>query len=199
MRTLIFDTETTGKADHKSKQWEHQPHPVSLACELFHEGESKGLISVMINAGVEIPTEASNIHKITNEHIQRYGVSMRYAIGGFVSMLMQADRIVAHNIDFDIIVMEAAIYRTLQGEKQQELLSLFRALPRICTMRSSTDILKLPGKYGYKWPTLEEAYKALVNEHGFEEAHTALGDIRACKAVLDSLELQGAKLVGGLR
>ena len=65
-------------------------------------------------------------------------------------------------------------------------------------MLSSMPVLKLPGRYGnYKWPKLEEAYKFLVDPAGFEDAHDALVDVKACAAVLDALEEMGAPLVAG--
>ncbi len=50
---------------------------------------------------------------------------------------------------------------------------------RRCTMQSTTDFCRLPGPYGYKWPTLNELHVKLFRE-SFSGAHRALVDVRAC-------------------
>ena len=62
--------------------------------------------------------------------------------------------------------------------------------PTVCTMKSSTDFCKLPGKYGYKWPTLQELYKILFGE-GFGNAHNSLSDIQATKKCYFKLKALG--------
>ena len=49
---------------------------------------------------------------------------------------------------------------------------------RLCTMEKSTQYCKLPGTYGYKWPSLSELHNILFCE-GFEDAHNAAGDVNA--------------------
>ncbi len=195
MRTLIFDTETTGIVNFKSKKHDDQPHPVQLACELIDEEKTVGLFSVIINPDVPIPDNATAIHGITNEMTELYGLSQRAATGLFINFLIRCDRIVGHNIDFDIVITEAMIYRT--GVDFD--LDRYRKIPRVCTMKSTTDVCKLPGKYGHKWPQLNEAYRYLVSPEGMKDAHDALADVKACKAILFALEKQGLKLVGGAK
>ena len=57
-------------------------------------------------------------------------------------------------------------------------------------MMASSFVLKLPGRFGnsYKWPKLSEAYETLVDEEGFEGAHDAMADVRACRAVYYKLK-----------
>jgi DNA polymerase-3 subunit epsilon len=45
-------------------------------------------------------------------------------------------------------------------------------------MQKSTDYCKLPGRYGYKWPTLSELHITLFGKD-FEDAHNAMGDVIA--------------------
>ena len=45
-------------------------------------------------------------------------------------------------------------------------------------MKLATDYCKIPGMYGYKWPSLSELHIKLFNED-FEEAHDASADISA--------------------
>ena len=49
---------------------------------------------------------------------------------------------------------------------------------KICTMKIGTDVCKIPGPYGFKWPKLEELYRHLFGEN-FIGAHDALSDCQA--------------------
>lgn len=193
MKTLIFDTETTGIVNFKTPDHTKQPFPVQLACILVQDDRIMNMVSVIVTPGVEIPDEASKVHGITKETADTLGLSLRAATGIFLNFLNKADRIVGHNIDFDLVITEAMIYRTLADYDMDK----YREKPRVCTMLSAKDQCKLPGKYGYKWPTLEEAYKILVNPKGFEGAHDALSDVMACWHVLRALEAKGLPLLRG--
>lgn len=195
MRTLIFDTETTGMVNHKSPNHTIQPYPVQLACALIHDDKIQSMVSIIIDPGVPIEEGAAGVHGITNEIAEHVGMSMKAATGLFINFLNKADRIVGHNLDFDLIITEAMIVRTLANYD----LDRFRQIPRVCTMLSSTDVCKIPGKYGFKWPKLDEAYKALVDPKGFSGAHDALMDVMACWKVLQKLEERKLPLLRGKR
>ena len=57
----------------------------------------------------------------------------------------------------------------------------------ICTMLSSVDYCALPGRYGYKWPSLSELHIKLFNKD-FENAHDAMSDISATADCFFELE-----------
>ena len=59
-------------------------------------------------------------------------------------------------------------------------------------MLSATDYCQLPGRYGFKWPTLQELHSTLFNE-SFDGAHDALSDVRACARCF--FELKFRKIV----
>lgn len=196
MVNLIFDTETTGLVNHKSPDHTIQPYPVQLACLLTENGKVLNMASVLVNPGVPIEKGAAEVHKITDELVQKSGLSLKAATGLFINFLNMADRIVAHNSDFDIIVTEAMILRTLADFD----IDRYREKPRVCTMHSTTSICKIPGKFGkYKWPKLDEAYRKLVDPRGFSGAHDALQDVLACWKVLQKLEEKGLPLLKGSR
>lgn len=45
-----------------------------------------------------------------------------------------------------------------------------------CPMKLSTNICKLPGRSGYKWPKVEEAYKHFFPEESYIEKHRGADD-----------------------
>ena len=72
---------------------------------------------------------------------------------------------IAHNLEFDEKVLGAEYLRA-------GLPDPLARMDRLCTMRASTDHCKLPGRRGYKWPTLEELHRHLFDEP-IEGSHDA--------------------------
>ena len=121
--------------------------------------------------GFTIPDEAASIHGITTEMARRDGILLVEALVEFAAALEQAKTVVAHNVGYDRPVIEAEFIRA--GMKcylgRKEL---------ICTKDSSTNYCALPGRYGYKWPTLDELHRKLFDA-SMGAAHNALVDVRA--------------------
>ena len=184
---LFFDTETTGKYDFKASHTApQQPYLVQLAMILDDlEGNTIEEYETIIRvAEVNIPVSAAEIHGITTAIANAQGIDAKDALDKFDDFWQKSNRIVAHNIEFDKKVMKTAYHRAgMEG--------LFGITPTYCTMHHSTDVLKLPGRYGNKWPKLEEAYRVLVDVEGFEGAHNALNDVRACRDVYYALRKLG--------
>lgn len=191
MRTLVFDTETTGKANFKG-ELHSQPYIVQLAAILFEDRREVAHFSAITipefrGERCKVPAEATAVHGVTEELIDSVGIPYSVALPMFNNLAKRADRLVAHNTEFDDLMIRAAYARI--AAPQQVLWDL----PKVCTMRSSESVLKLPGKYGYKWPSLAEAHQHFTGE-GFEGAHDAMVDVRACARVLFGLEDAGHKL-----
>ena len=68
--------------------------------------------------------------------------------------------------------------------------SNFERLPKICTMKSSTKYCRIPGNYGYKWPTLSDLHINLFG-NDFEGAHDAFADIDATEKCFWELKRRG--------
>ncbi len=189
MNALIFDTETTGMVQWKEPP-EHpgQPDLVQLAMLLVDRDDwsiqCRASLLVQLADGVKIEPEAEATHGISAEMCARFGVAPLVAVSLFNQFCMRADVIVAHNISFDETVMRTALHRL--GNKPNRM----EGKPLVCTKEATTDILKLPGKYGYKWPTLAEAYRHYTGLE-IENAHDALVDTLACLEVYRALVSEG--------
>lgn len=189
---LIFDTETTGKVDFKRPPSDPvQPDLVQLGMVLVDTSTwdirfSSSLL-VHLRKGVAIESGAQATHGISEVDCHTYGVHPDTAAQLFNDVSKRADVVVAHNISFDRVVMEAALHRS--DLDSSNIPSLKR---QICTMKSTTDLLKMPGKFGssYKWPTLAEAYKYVANKE-LEGGHDALVDSMACLRVFRYLVEEG--------
>lgn len=164
------------KAPHDAPQ---QPHLVQLGALLCEdEGHEVASIDLIVRPeGWIIPPEVSNIHGITTEMAKKVGVPLGIALSIFDHLMNLADTLVAHNIQFDRRVMRAAYSR---------IADTFTPPEEFCTMTASTPICRIPGPRGWKWPKLVEAHQHFFGE-GFEKAHSAMADVRACKRVYYAL------------
>ena len=181
--TLVFDTETTGKADFNAPvDAPHQPRIVQLGAILFDD--KKKIVSelnvVLKPDNWTIPKEAFNIHGFTTEYCEKYGLPERVGLGLFDHLLSKAEILVAHNISFDLILIKGAYKRHGQT---------FPEVKTFCTMTTMTPICKLPGGRNgeYKWPQLKEAYWHAFSEM-FASAHDAMADVRACARIYHWLQ-----------
>ncbi|MEE3326577.1 MAG: 3'-5' exonuclease [Myxococcota bacterium] len=184
-KILVFDTETTGMVAWKTPdEAETQPHLVQLGMLLVDTLSWKALSRhsclVQLPDGVVMDPGALQAHGIDEDHCRTFGIPARVACELFCATVRQADLVVAHNLRFDRIVMEAACQR--DGVE----IDWVSEVPGYCTMESSTPIVRLPGKKGHKWPTLAEAYAHFTGEtlHG---AHDALVDAEACLAIYQAI------------
>ncbi len=164
-RILTWDTETTGFND---------PHIVQLACILTKGDRELASLNVMIKPdNWQVEEGAFKVHGISTEEAAEFGIPIYSAIWAFNELCEQADLITAHNAAFDT--------RITHGEFNR-LGKVWTPPPVRCTMLATTNICKIAGRRGWKWPTLAEAHQHFFGE-GFDGAHDALVDVRACHKI----------------
>ena len=211
---LVFDTETTGMVDSaKPSSDPSQPHVVQLGMILVDTGNWKRRLMqcsflVQLSGPNAIMNErAQQVHGISADDCAQFGIPPALAAQIFWDTAQRADILVAHNLPFDAKVMEAAMHRHLGVTANYSLSDSTLVIPpqpqqqRLCTMRLSTPILKLPpnrpGRRGYKYPSLQETYSYFfageeTHDSGkLENAHDALADAEACLAVFQRLVESG--------
>ncbi len=171
---LFFDTETTGLP----RNWKapitdlnNWPRLVQLAFLYYDENGNKisGGDYIIKPEGFTIPTDVSRIHGITTDRAIRDGKPLTTALQDFHSLIIEAEVLVAHNMNFDEKIVGAEFLR----------LGMKNPIPskrKICTMQSTTTFCALKGPYGFKWPKLSELHYKLFRA-GFDEAHNAAIDI----------------------
>jgi DNA polymerase-3 subunit epsilon len=173
---LFFDTETTGfPQDWKApvSDTNNWPRIVQIAWVLSSQddGQLESKDFIIKPEGFTIPKESSDVHGISTEQAYEEGKDLLDVLTEFDKDLRNSTRLVAHNISFDEKVLGAEFIR--KGIEND-----FFEKRRLCTMQKSTDYCKLPGRYGYKWPTLSELHITLFGKD-FEDAHNAMGDVIA--------------------
>ena len=138
--------------------------------------------------GFLIPEDATAVHGITTEQALQEGIPLQSALVEFMSDLNCSELIVGHNIDYDINIVGAELYRL-----NMEYNDLVKK-NKICTMKKSVDYCAIPNPNayygGYKWPKLEELYRKLFN-CDILGAHDALIDIQATKKCYFELKKKG--------
>jgi len=174
---LFFDTETTGRPRQYRApvtDLDNWPRLVQLAWVLTDaEGtELEAEEHIIRPDGFDIPDDAARVHGISTIRARAEGVEIGGVLLAFTAAIDRADTLVAHNMSFDEPVMGAEFLRAGLGNPVP-------IRPRVCTMEGSTEFCRLPGRYGYKWPTLDELHRTLF-ETPVDGAHQALVDVRAC-------------------
>jgi DNA polymerase III epsilon subunit-like protein len=187
---FFFDTETTGvPLNYKapSSDTNNWPRLVQLAWILTDEEGNRIHTGNLIVKPEDfiIPTDATRVHGITTQRAKEEGVPLAEVIEQFNADLDVANYIVGHNVDFDKKIVGAEMIRL--GMKD-----IMDSKKSYCTMQSSIDFCKIPGKYGYKYPKLQELYKKLFGSE-FDNAHDALSDIEATEKCF--WELRKRKLI----
>jgi len=175
---LIFDTETTGlpKRDNAPvSEVDNWPRVVQIAWQLHNDsGDIAEHHNLLIQPdGFEIPYAAEKIHGISTEKATRFGLPLEEALNQFDKSVSKSTVLIGHNISFDMNALGAEFIR-------KGVTTTFLEKKQVCTMRSSTELMKLPGGRGgkYKPPKLMELYEFLFEEQ-FMEAHNAAADVEA--------------------
>lgn len=173
---IFFDTETTGvPRNYKAPYTDTDNWPRLVQFSWLVGGENKSIIReedhIIKPVGFVIPNDSSKVHGITTEKALSSGEDLRTIMMKFISDVGKAKYIVGHNVSFDINVVRCECVRL--GLKDP-----FENKSIICTMLSTVDYCKIPNRYGYKWPKLDELHRKLFGK-SFENAHNSLADIRA--------------------
>jgi DNA polymerase III subunit epsilon len=184
---LFFDTETTGiPKNYKApvsdlKNW---PRLVQIAWLVTDENgaEISSAEHIVKPNGFAIPSDAAKIHGITTDIALARGVDIKIVLDAIVKDIGSAATLIAHNIAFDEKILGAELLRAGYS-------NCVEGKARRCTMQSATDFCRLPGPYGFKWPTLNELHLKLFRE-SFSGAHRALVDVRASAKCYFELQRQ---------
>lgn len=173
MNRLYFDTETTGLVQHKlPNHHPTQPFLVQLAGAVVSPKDKiLTTFDILVRPDgrySEMPQRAYETHGFSYAQAQEEGIGIRETLEIFSLLSSTCDVGICHNKAFDVKLMEIEYERHDIGHSMPEE---FR-----CTMLESTDYCEIPGRYGFKWPTLQELHTVLFGT-GFEDAHNAMVDI----------------------
>ncbi|MFU8896736.1 MAG: 3'-5' exonuclease [Gammaproteobacteria bacterium] len=184
---LFFDVETTGLPSRRGATYREVdvwPRIVSISWALASEPDQvvAHRSAIIRPDGFTIPWGAERVHGISTEMALRSGRRLDEVLEELAADCAThvPFRLVAHNMDFDRNVLFAELVRAGRTPPAPKLLRVLAGLPTFCTMLSSVNVCRLPGRYGdYKWPKLEELHQHLFGTT-FAGAHDAAADVLAC-------------------
>ncbi len=185
---LIIDSETTGLP----RNWkapltdlENWPRVIQMAWSLFDCADRpiESAVHLIRPDGFLIPEGAQRIHGISTERAMAEGRELAAVLKEFANAAARSGFIIAHNVKFDEGVITAEYLR-------RNLPSPFTGKRRICTMILGTELCRIQGPHGYKWPTLSQLHRELF-QTGYEEAHDAGADVAACAKCFFELKRRG--------
>ena len=196
---LFFDTETTG-----IRKNGFVPRVVQIGALLTDDqGKTLAELNVLLKPeGFDhVPVEAANVHGFSYDLINTAGIDRSVGLVTFFELVDLADTLVAHNIEYDLDLMNIEIQERVN---KSDPMTVFwkEALDKpehFCTMINSRDTLKMPlsdaqarffrdtgNDQKFKNPRLVEAYRHFFHKD-FEGAHDAMADVRACRDVFFEL------------
>lgn len=174
---LFFDTETADlprRWDAPASDLGNWPRIVQVAwVACSAEGQpDPPQVHLIRPDGFGISQSARQVHGFSTEYATAHGVPLRPVLEQFVAAVQSAKVLVAHNIEFDARVVGAELLRAGLPD------GLARKQKR-CTMKESVEFCRLPGRKGFKWPSLSELHQKLFGQP-VTGAHDAAADCLAC-------------------
>lgn len=173
MKILVFDFETTGLIPPtpfllcRPEICEEMPHAVQFAFSMLDtSAENANVVNFNFYLKVPVPIENAQIHGVTKA-MSDEGRDFAEAFAVFLELYETCDKLVAHNIDFDVRVLRIECFRRDINFKVDD-----RKL--YCTMLEGAKI------WGHKkWPKLVELYNHFYGE-SLASLHDASVDVKAC-------------------
>ena len=195
MRTLVFDSETTGlsKTQIISPSTIHLwPHVVQFSYIVF-DTESNKIVKIKdsiikVPDGFIITEENAKIHGITTEISLAKGTSLLPVLEEFFADFDSADHIVGHNVSFDINMIKAELQRLIMNSSDKKiedyLTTINTSTKFYCTMQETIELcaIELKDKYGRsykKFPKLVELYQKMFGVTP-KNLHNSLNDVIVC-------------------
>ena len=182
MTTLCFDTETTGlpRFDLPADD-SRQPRICSVAMVLLADAKPLQTYYWYVRPdGWTVPDEVAAIHGLSNAKLTEDGIPIREVLEKFCVVHDLADQIMGYNCSFDLKLLRGELRRCAMNDR-------YGAKPVRDIMKECTDVCRLPGKRGYKWPKLSEAVNIMLGrEH--VGAHDAMADVCATIDLASALD-----------
>ena len=174
MKILVFDVETTGlpkKRRAALDDFDNWPYIVQLSWVVYDviDGGIESIDDSIIRLpeNIDIPSESTLVHGISNEIMIKEGKDLKIELIYFLTDCANSDLLVAHNIEFDETIISVECLRYFYNNSFKDIKT-----PRYCTMRKSIKRYK-------KWLKLELLHEKLF-EQKLQNLHNSLNDVYVC-------------------
>jgi DNA polymerase-3 subunit alpha len=187
MKVFIFDTETTGLPEMLARRQYYHPSNflqydnariIEIAYTIVDQTtdddgkinfESLTTYRSLVKFD-EVNIKNSHIHGITTQMVKEGGISTEEMLNELEKDLQLVDRIVAHNVSFDMHILLSECHR----HNRTDLIRKLTDTEQKCTMASG----KLYMDY-MKNPKLTELFEFMFH-YEFKNQHSASSDCNAC-------------------
>lgn len=201
---MVFDVETTGLLPKSFKSYrtplDKNPYIIQLSYIIYDTISNQIIFRyneyIRIPDSIEIPEIVVNLTGITKEKCLEQGVLIEDALTAFYRDMHLCNKIIAHNYQFDHIVLQAEFKRYMYLESFRNSCPnaaiLFswdylksQKIRSVCTMSLGTGVCKIPNpRFSiaskiYKWPKLSELHQFLFG-YVPDNLHDANVDVEAC-------------------
>lgn len=178
MKIAVIDIETTGFLNGGGTIVE-----VAIIELDLDNGNTKVLLNYVVHEDSITLSKLENSWIIANSDLTieqvKYSINLKQIIN-IINIIVSNYSVTAFNRIFDIGFLES------RNVKFKDLYP--------CPMLELTPIMKLPNKNkrsGYKWPSVEEAYKYFFPNEEYKEKHRACDDaLHECKIIYELYKLQ---------
>jgi len=181
MKVVCFDTETTWFFSKDAPIWK-QPFIIQRWQTCFDTLVFKGdddffeKIDQLFRPNCSIPKDSTAVHWISDEMVKDAPVFHWFLEDVVIPTFDSADLIVAHNTYFDMNMLFIEAQRT--GDKRIIDKVLWYKSKVFCTMKNTTNLVKISWPMWFKRPKLQELHKHCFWTM-FEDAHNAFADVEA--------------------
>jgi len=189
MKVIVFDTETTGLPitkgfnnyySYKDLDKYNSSRLLSICWQVYDNTtfiSSNYFIIKPVDFTIDNKSKSCEINGITQEMALEKGIDINEVFTKLFNDLINTDRLVAHNINFDVNIILSELYRN----NKNNIIDLLLSKSLYCTMINGKNIAKIKFKNSnnIKLPKLVELYKHYFNTE-FENAHNAEVDVTAC-------------------
>lgn len=175
-KVLVFDTETTGIPNKNTNDLSKQPYITQISFVIYDMSIDEIVFEyssyIKIGTDIEISNKVTELTGITNKKCQDNGLDINDVLDLFIKSYNSndIDMVVAHNIDFDIKMIEI---ECLRNNKEFVLPNKIH----FCTMRNSVFISV---DFRKKFPKLSELYTFLFGEPAPMNLHNSKVDTLIC-------------------
>jgi DNA polymerase III epsilon subunit-like protein len=183
---IFLDLETTGLApkdglfycDYKQSDKYKSCRIIQICMRLYNKDKLVDEIYTYVDPKFPIPKNIIDITKIIDPMVKDKEIS-KEMINKIKLFLKSGNKIIGHNIDFDINVLASELYRNGETNLAE---TLFKKR-RFCTMKNAYKLKK-----GGRYVKLQTLYSTFFEEN-LGEGHDAQVDVLMCKKLYELYEL----------
>ena len=182
---LIFDSSANGRPKSYKASLDdafNWPRLIHLSWIILDKElkPTKDFNCIIRPEGFKPSAEACKSHHLELEDFETKGDDLRQVLEQFSDSVNACEYIFAHNLKYNEGIVGSEFYR-------KSMVSPLISADKYCLMQEGTYYCKLPGKRGYKWPTLQEMH-SIIFKQGYTPANHARADVIAASRCFIALK-----------